>query len=346
MKRLVCPEHGVIALTAYEVPVQLKLRQMIVRNTHGAEKHGTMESFVYKHGNQRGPWDREKGMHLPGEGAGWKYPIPLGNMQVGIVERVGPDCGDIEAGDRVVYFGGFAPIGVVDLEWSAAWKINSDTSWKAATCLDPASYAYCAIRDSQARIGDAIAIFSLGAIGLTAVILAKMAGCHPVVAIDPVDKRRRIAEKLGADLTLSPVGIDTGAKLRELTGWRGMDVVIEYSGSVPALNAALRGVARGGTIACGAFPSPYPNGLDFGGEAHINRPNIVFTRTESEPNRDHPRWDIQRIRYECMRLIIEGKINGDVIVDPVVPFSDKLADDYERIMRDKDNSVKMGVTYD
>ncbi|MFA6173641.1 MAG: zinc-binding alcohol dehydrogenase [Kiritimatiellales bacterium] len=342
-KRLVCPRHNVIELAEYTLPDTLTGTQALVRNTFGAEKHGTMEAFVRKHGNTRGAWDWKRQMHTPGEGVCCAYPIGLGNMQVGFIEKVGPSVSRYKAGDRIVFFRCFEPWSVIDE--TEGWLIQADTSWKAATCLDPATYAFTALRDSQARIGDSVAIFSLGAIGLMAVALAKMAGCYPIIAIDPVASRRKAAEKLGADVTLDPVGLDTGLKLRELTNWRGVDKVIEYSGTVPALNAALRGVTFGGTVACGAFPAPYAAGLDFGGEAHMNRPNMVFTRAESDPNRDHPGWDNARIRATILRLIIEGKINGEAIVFPVIKFSDNLAADYERVMADKDHSVKMGVEY-
>lgn len=342
-KRLVCPRHNEIELVEYTVPETLVGTQALVRNTFGAEKHGTMEAFVRKHGNKRGAWDAKRLMHTPGEGVCCEYPIGLGNMQVGFVEKIGPGVSRYNVGDRIVFFRGFEPWSVIDE--AEGWLIQADTCSKAATCLDPATYAFTALRDSNIRIGDSVAIFSLGAIGLTAVALAKLAGCYPIIAIDPVELRRQAAATLGADITLDPSGLDAGMKLRELTDWRGVDKVIEYSGAVPALNAALRGVAFGGTIACGAFPAPYAAGLDFGGEAHMNRPNIVFTRAESDPNRDHPNWDNARIRATILRLIVAGKIDGETIVSPVVKFSDNLAADYERIMADKDNSVKMGVEY-
>lgn len=342
-KRLICPRHNTIELAEYTLPDALAATQVLVRNTFGAEKHGTMEAFVRKHGNKRGAWDAKRLMHTPGEGVGWAYPIPLGNMQVGFVEKIGSSVSHYKVGDRLVCFRGFETYSVINE--TEGWLIQEDTCWKAATCLDPATFAFTALRDSNTRIGDSVAIFSLGAIGLTAVALAKMAGCYPIIAIDPVAGRRKVAETLGADIVLNPVGLDTGMKLRELTNWRGVDKVIEYSGAVPALNAAFRGIAFGGTIACGAFPAPYQEGLDFGGEAHMNRPNIVFTRTESDPNRDHPNWDNVRVRETILRLILEGKINGEVIVAPVIKFSDNLVADYERIMADKDHSVKMGVEY-
>lgn len=342
-QRLICPEHNVICLADYELPASLAPDQILVRNTHGAEKHGTMEAFVRKFGNSRGAWDKQRLMHTPGEGLGWAYPIPIGNMQVGFVEKIGTGVTRYRVGDRLVFFRGFEPFSVI--AETAGWPIRPDTNWKSATLLDPASFALAALRDSNTRIGDAVAIFGLGAIGLTAVALARMAGCHPIIAIDPVEKRRKIATALGAEVTLDPKGLDVGARLRELTGWRGVDVVIEYSGSVPALNAALRGVAFGGTVACGAFPAPYAAGLDFGAEAHMNRPNLVFTRTESDPGRDHPRWDNPRIRGTVLQLILDGKLDGESIVDPVVPFSGNLVADYERTMADPQHAVKMGLRY-
>lgn len=342
-KRLVCPRHNEIELVEGSVPASLTDTQMLICNHFGAEKHGTMEAFVRKHGNMRGAWDAERHMHTPGEGVVWPYPIPLGNMQVGVVERVGLRVSRYKVGDRLVFFRGFESWSVIDE--TEGWLISKDTSWKAATCLDPATFALTALRDSNTHIGDSVAIFSLGAIGLTTVALARLAGCRPVIAIDPIASRREAATTLGADVALNPDGMDVGKRLRELTGWRGVDRVIEYSGSVSALNAALRGVAFGGTVACGAFPEPYRAGLDFGGEAHMNRPNIVFTRTESDPNREHPNWDNVRVRETVLRLILEGKINGDAIVSPVVRFSDNLATDYQRVMSDREHSIKMGVEY-
>lgn len=343
-ERLICPAHGVIEVSEFAIPSQLESNQLLISNTHGAEKHGTMEAFVHKHGNSRGAWDTERQMHTPGVGIGWNYPIVLGNMQVGIVEKVGPGCEGFQAGDRVVYFGGFAPVGIARI--GSIWKLTANTDWKAATLLDPSCFALSALKDTTTTIGDSIGIFGLGAIGLCAIRLASMAGCFPIVAIDPVPKRRELAIKLGATTAIDPTGRDVGEELRQLTNWKGLDVILDYSGSVAALNSALRGVAFGGTIGCGAFPAPYAAGLDFGGEAHMNRPNIVFTRSESDPNRNHPRWSNPRVQETVHRMILDGAFDGAGIVDPIVKYNPTtLAKDYEMTMADKTSAVKMGLEY-
>jgi threonine dehydrogenase-like Zn-dependent dehydrogenase len=341
-KRLVCAAHDVISWEEYELPKKLAADQIRVRNTHGAEKHGTKMAFVHGHGNKRGSWDAEKKMFVAG-GVTWGYPIPLGNMQVGVVEEIGAGVKTYVPGDRTLYFGAFEPSAVIGE--AETWKLKPDTSWKAATCLDPATFAICALRDGGLRLGDSVAIFSLGAIGLMAVQLAKLAGCYPIIAIDPLANRREVALKTGADTVINPVGTDVGAALREATGWRGMDAIIEYSGSMEALQASLRGVAFGGNIVLGGFPGPMKAGLDLGAEAHMNRPNIHFTRTESDPNRDHPRWENGRVRATIHRMILDGLIDAEAIITPILKFNDSLAAEYDQISSTPEKNIKLGVEY-
>jgi threonine dehydrogenase-like Zn-dependent dehydrogenase len=342
LKRLVCTDHNTVSWEEYELPKQLESGQLRVRNTHGAEKHGTKVAFVHGYGNKRGRWDAEKQIFLPG-GVAWSYPIPLGNMQVGQVEEVGKDVKGYRPGDRILYFGAFSPVEVIGT--AETWKLREDADWKTATCLDPATFAFCALRDGDVRIGDAVAIFSLGAIGLMAVQLAKLSGCYPIIAIDPLENRREVALKTGADIALNPIGTDIGYALREATNWRGVDAVIEYSGAMEALQASLRGVAFGGNIVCGGFPGPMKPGLDLGAEAHMNRPNIIFTRTESDPNRDHPRWNNDRVRSMVHRVIVEGLISGRDIVTPVLKFSEKLNLEYDQICANPEKNIKLGIEY-
>ncbi|MBC7238357.1 MAG: zinc-binding alcohol dehydrogenase, partial [Chloroflexi bacterium] len=190
-------------------------------------------------------------------------------------------------------------------------------SWKWAVCLDPAEFALGAVRDGRVRVGDAVAVFGLGAIGLMAIQIALVAGAHPVIAVDPIASRREIATALGADLVLDPTRVDVGLELKAATDKRGVDVAIEYSGALTAMQAALRGVAYGGNVVMGAFPPPYGAGLDLGAEAHLNIPNLIFSRACSQPDREHPRWNEQRLFDTCWRLLSEGRITGEPVVRPI-----------------------------
>jgi threonine dehydrogenase-like Zn-dependent dehydrogenase len=194
------------------------------------------------------------------------------------------------------------------------------------------------------RLGDRVAVFGLGAIGLMAVQLAKLGGAAFVAAVDPIANRRAVAEQTGADLALDPTATDVGLAIHRALG-TGVDVSIETSGSPRALHQAIRSVAFGGTVAITAWYNEFRGGLDLGREAHLNRPTFVFTRAESEPHRDHPRWDNRRLADAAWDLLAWGIIDCEPVVQPVVPFDD-VVDAYRAIDEHPERSVKLGVVFE
>jgi len=340
-KELICPEPGKLAWRTYEER-EPGVGEVRVRCEFAAAKHGTEMAIFKGYANARGRFDGEYKLHVPGRSI-FSYPASLGNMAVGRVEAVGAAVTRVGAGDRVCVHAGFRETCHIDEK--ECWRIPDDVSWKSAVCLDPADFALAAVRDGHVRLGDAVAVFGLGAIGLVVVQLARLAGAYPVVGVDPMENRRRVAEKFGASATIDPRECDAGLELKKLTGKRGVDVAIEYSGSADGLQQALRGVAFGGTVVAGAYPPPYGPGLDFGAEAHWNIPNLVFSRACSEPNRDYPRWDEKRIYGVCRRLIEEGEIKGEDIVEPVVAFDD-LLEEYPKIATNPEENIKLGVKFE
>ncbi len=339
-RKLVCPGVGRLEIQEFEPPV-LKPGQIRIQAEFGAAKHGTEMAFFKGYANERGPYDSARGIHLRDKPAN-PYPFALGNMVVGIVSEVGAGAEAFAIGDRVMAYSGFATSAVTDTK--LCWRLPGHVSWQSAVCIDPADFALSALRDGHVRIGDAVAVFSLGAIGLQVVQMLKLAGAHPIIALDPIEQRRRIAREYGATLVIDPTTCDAGVEIRKATGGRGADVVIEYSGTRQAMQDALRGAAYGGTVVAGAFPPAYSAGLDFGAEAHVNLLNIVFSRACSDPNRDHPRWDNDRIYAACFDLICAGKIDGSKIVWPVVGF-DELLTAYPEIAHHPESTMKLGVRY-
>jgi len=312
-----------------------------VRSQFGAAKHGTEMALFKGYAGARGVWDKEYLLHRPGQIVN-SYPMGLGNICIGEVIETAPDVTDLALGETVFRFGSFKEEHI----WAAASvrKLPAGVPWQAATCLDPADFALGAVRDGNVRIGDAVAVFGMGAIGLLVIQLAKLAGAYPVIAVEPIAMRRAAAGELGADLLLDPTACDAGLAIKEATQKRGADVCIEYSGHYLALQAALRGVGYGGTVVAGAFPGAYPAGLDFGAEAHMNRPKIVFSRACSEPNPDYPRWDENRIFDIVWRLLADGTLRTEPIVQPVVNFADLLTE-YPKIATQPQENIKLGVKF-
>jgi threonine dehydrogenase-like Zn-dependent dehydrogenase len=338
-KEFLAPAQEQVAFVDYERP-PLKANQVRVKSRYAAAKHGTEMSGFKGYSNPRGRFNDEYQL-FDGQQDGVRYPYRLGNMCVGEVIEVGSEVTHLKEGDTVFHYGPFREEHV----WpETVRKLPEGVPWQAAVCLDPADFALGAVRDGHVRIGDAVAVFGMGAIGLLVIQFAKLAGAYPVIAVDPIAIRRDVALACGADLVLDPTACDAGLEIKKATGKRGADVIIEYSGNHRALQAALRGVAYLGTVVAGAFPGAYPAGLDFGAEAHLNRPSIVFSRACSEPNPDHPNWDENRLFDVCWRLLSNGSLQTEVIVQPVVDFAD-LAEAYMKIATNPEENVKLGVRF-
>jgi len=338
-RELIAPAQQQAALRQYESPL-LEAGQIRVKSLFGAVKHGTEMATFKGYAGPRGHFDGEYKV-FDNNSQPIRYPVALGNMCVGEVIEVGVEVSAHKVGDRVFSFG--------SLKEEHVWPqhvraLPAKMSWQAAVCLDPADFALGAVRDGHVRLGDGVAVFGLGAIGLMAMQLAKLAGAYPVIAVDPIALRRQVAVECGPDLTLDPGACDAGLEIKKATDKRGADVCIEYSGHHLALQAALRGVAYNGTVVAGAYPGAYPAGLDFGAEAHFNRPSIVFSRACSEPNPDHPNWDEPRIFQVVWRLLASGDLKCEPVVQPVVDF-DALPQEYPKIATHPEENVKLGVRF-
>ncbi len=219
-RELRCPAPGRLEWREYDEPEPAG-RQVLVRSRQGAAKHGTEMASFKGYAAHRGAMDPEHKVftHRPPERPGGGM---VGNMTVGEVVRTGPEVRGLAAGDRVLLYGGFRQSHLCDE--GRCWKIPAELSWKSAVCLDPADFALGAIRDGHVRVGDAVGIFGMGAIGLMAVQIAKAAGAALVIACEPLPARRAAAEKVGADLVLDPASCDAGLEMKKATDKRGLDV--------------------------------------------------------------------------------------------------------------------------
>ena len=282
----------------------------------------------------------EMTMYYGLRGAG--FPQGLGNMCVGKVSEIGSEVEGVEIGERVAGYGYIKETHT----WNAQriLKINERMTWKEAVCYDPAHFALAAVRDGQVRVGDRVAVFGLGALGLMSQQFAKIAGADFVAVVDPIEGRRAVAEKTGADLVLDPTACNVGEALKEATGGLGVDVAIETSANYHALDDAIRSVAFEGTVVVVGWAKECKGGLDLGAVAHFNIPNLIFARANSDPNRDHPRWSFGRIIDTCWKWLSEGRFDCEDIVAPVVPFADAAAA-YEDMDNHPERSVKLGVSF-
>jgi alcohol dehydrogenase len=114
-------------------------------------------------------------------------------------------------------------------------------------CPDIMSTGFSAAERAAVRIGDSVAIFAQGPIGLCATAGAKLSGASLILVVDKIPARLEMAKRMGADVVLDSSQQDVVAEIRRLTGG-GADVTIEALGLQATFENALRSVRPGGTL--------------------------------------------------------------------------------------------------
>jgi aryl-alcohol dehydrogenase len=98
------------------------------------------------------------------------------------------------------------------------------------------------------RPGSAVAIFGAGAVGLSAVMAARLAGCHPIIAVDIKASRLQLAESIGATHTIDPDGLEPVEAIRAIAG-DGAEFSVETAGLPEVTRQAVECLSRGGVCA-------------------------------------------------------------------------------------------------
>ncbi len=115
-------------------------------------------------------------------------------------------------------------------------------------CPDIMSTGFGGAERAGIRIGDTVAVFAQGPIGLCATAGAKLSGATTVIGVDRLGNRLEIARQMGADHVIDSSRVDPVAEIMRLTGGRGVDVAIEALGTQATFEACLRVLRPGGTL--------------------------------------------------------------------------------------------------
>lgn len=131
---------------------------------------------------------------------------------------------------------------------SAAIALPADTPIDLAALLGCAAITGVgAVRNAaDVRAGDSVLVLGLGGIGLSAIAGAKIAGAHPIIAVDIAPEKEALAKDIGATHFLL-ADSTTAKQARALTCGRGVDYALECVGSAATIRVAWQTVRRGGT---------------------------------------------------------------------------------------------------
>lgn len=264
-------------------------------------------------------------------------PHLLGHEGGGIVQEVGPEVRHVKPGDRVVLH--WRPgVGIESRGPVYRWGqrtanagcittfnrysvvsenrltvVPPDTDFEVCSLLaDTLTTGFGVINnDAHVKLGESVVIIGCGGIGLGVVLGAKLAGAHPIIAVDLHDHKLAKAREFGATHTINSTGQDFVTAVRDILGGVPPDVVVDGTGLPAVLEKAFPLAAASGRV------------VIFGVMAHdrklsLNTLPLHFGKqlTGSHGGSSRPAEDIPRY----LRMMRDGRFDPRGMVSHRIPL--------------------------
>ena len=271
------------------------------------------------------------------------YPCNLGSWLTGEVIETGSMVKRFKIGDLV--HGGLPHRPTNVCKEDNLYLLKAGMEPETALFTDPAIFALQAVHDAQIKVGDNVAVFGLGALGLIALQIARLNGARQIFAVDVLSQRLELAGLFGADECFDASQTDVGLQIKENTKGKGVDVAIEISGAYSALQSAIRSVHPGGRLVTASYFKGKGDLLDLGAEWHHNRLILVSSMPVwGMPHRNYPMWDLKRIEETALHLLETQKLQTAPMIGRRFPYS-KANEAYRYLDEDPGGSVKVIFDY-
>jgi threonine dehydrogenase-like Zn-dependent dehydrogenase len=183
------------------------------------------------------------------------YPRRLGHEPVGVVEAIGPGVTRFNTGDRVtgLFLQAFSDTAIApeDVLLPVPDGLADENAMG-----EPLACLVNAQRRTPIELADRVALIGLGYMGLGMLQLMKLRGPSRIIAIDVREEARHHALELGADEVYHPEEVPEDYFLTRWEDWesdRGLDVVVEASGTQPGLTLAGKLVRAHGVLSILGF---------------------------------------------------------------------------------------------
>ena len=282
-----------------------------VRAIASALSHGS-EMLAY-----RGQVSSDLALDLPTLAGSFAFPVKYGYASVGRVTDIGSGVEGYMPGDLVF----------VHHPHQSTYVVPAALPVRLPTDLDPLAAVFTAnvetavnvLLDTPLRLGETALVFGQGTVGLLIAQMLKRAGAGRVLAVEPIERRRALALRVGADVALVP-GDGLPARVRALIEGRGADVAIDASGAGGALQAAIDSVADEGTVVVVSWYGTKPVTLTLGGHFHRGRVRLRSSQVGRIDPALAPRWD--RARRLALAVDLLSELRLVELITQRIPFAD------------------------
>jgi len=239
--------------------------------------------------------------------------------------------GDLSKGHRakgLTCDGGFAEYAVNHI--NTLYRLPDNLTFEQACMVTTAASPLWAIDLMGGYLaGETILVQGPGPIGLIAVQLCKALGAERVILAGTRDERLAVGARLGADHVINIRQENLAARMRELTGGKGADSVLECAGGPTSMQEALENVKRGGRIGVVAwYTGPVTMDMNLAVRSNVR---IYAARGEGGMNSGR-----------SLALMSQGKI----VADPIITHHfklDEVHDAFRTYMERIGNALKVVI---
>lgn len=282
-----------VAVRELELPAP-QPGELLVKTRCSAISTG-LESPVFRGGTPEG-WTQEGA-----PGGEFRYPFKYGCALVGeVVETGSPEDRDW-VGRRVFARHPHQDYAVIDKR--ACQRLPDGMPWERALFLAGMDTALNLALDAAPLAGERAMVFGQGVVGLLATAVLSQFPLAELITADPIPARRERSLALGAALAVDPGKGREMAVLEDCLFFgdnNGLDVVIEVSGQVEALNQAIALTGFDGRIVVGSWYGRGAGPVDLGGHFHRRRIRLVASQAGSLNPHLAGRWTQERrLKLAC-----------------------------------------------
>ncbi|MFN7921964.1 MAG: alcohol dehydrogenase catalytic domain-containing protein [Bryobacteraceae bacterium] len=287
------------------------------------------------------------------------YPMILGHEPVGEVVAIGQGVTSHKEGDKVaiepsitcghcefcrsgrpnncpecIFMGGTQKPGffreLAAVPARNAEHFPAEFDWLTATLIEPVAVVVHAWELIRFRVGDTVAVFGAGPIGLLCANMAKIAGAAKVFIVDRAVHRLRIARQISEDfVTIHSTAQKPADAILEATRGRGVDIVIDAAGAPETIQASIQAARSSGQFLLIGIPGGRNSfAVDIHGA--MNKELAILTLKRSNHK-----------GFEAMDLIRAGKI-PDLIITHRIPL-ENTAEGFDMAVHCRDGIGKLVV---
>ena len=286
-----------------ELP-KIDVNQVLIKTQLSAISPGT-ESLIY-----RGECPEEMSIDasIADLSGRFVYPTKYGYSAVGQVIAIGKEVDSMWEGRSVMAFHPHESYFVADP--TALLPLPEDIMLEDAVFLPNMETAINFVMDGSPLIGENVAVFGQGIVGLLTTSLLARFPLANLVTLDCHSLRRKASRELGALVSVSPEEEDLHNMLKERMP-NGADLTYEISGSPAALDLALLTTGFAGRIVIGSRYEGKRANLDLGGRFHRSRIRLISSQVSSLAPEFNGRWTKTRrfdVAWEMIRQVKPSRL--------------------------------------